>query len=162
VRAQVDVLFLIVIFCAVAMAMLVIYAVYQGGIKPNLQAGLATGGNANTVNSILNSGSSSLDSLNNSLVFIYFAMATAIVIGAFLVEALPIFFVAGIFLVAIDLLIATVMHNVFFNVMQTSFMAPYLNQYPYLILLVQGYPLITFIIAIIVLIFTFSPKGGQY
>jgi hypothetical protein len=89
VRAQVDVLFLIVIFVAVCMAMLVVYAIYQGGIKPQLQAGLATGANANTVNSILNSGSSSLDSINNSLVFIYFAMATAIVIGAFLVEAVP-------------------------------------------------------------------------
>ena len=98
----------------------------------------------------------------NGLLFIYFAMATAIIIGAFLVAATPIFFVAGIFFVAIDILIAAIMHNVFFTVLQTSFLAPYLNQYPFLVLLVEGYPVITFVIAIVVLIFTFSPKGGNY
>jgi hypothetical protein len=162
VKAQIDILFLVVVSVAVVIALFILYAIFQGGLKPQLQSVLGTGQNANTVNTILNSGSRSLDTLNNGLMFIYFAMATAIIIGAFLVQATPIFFIAGIFFVAIDILIATIMRNVFFTVMQTSFLAPYLNQYPYLVILVEGYPIITFIIAIIVLIVTFSPKGGNY
>ena len=161
-KAQVDILFMTVIFIAVAISVLFIYAIYQGGIRPQLQQALGVGGNANTVNTILQNGSNALDATNNSLLFIYFAMATAIIIGAFLVNATPIFFIAGIFFVAIDVLIAAIMHNVFFDVLQTSFLATYLNQYPYLIILVESYPLITFLIAIIVLVATFAPKGGNY
>ena len=164
-KGQVDILFLTVMFVGVCISMFVIYYVWQAGLKPQLQSAFVTGqpaATANTENTILNAGSSSLDALNNSLLFIYFAMATAIIIGAFLVSATPIFFVAGIFFVAIDLLIAVIMHNVFFTVLQTSYFAPYLAQYPFLVLLVMGYPVITFVIALVVLVVTFSPKGGEY
>lgn len=155
-KMQVDVLFMTVMFVAVTLAVILIFFMFQGGIKPALQSALPA---SDTTNTILNNGSSALSTFNDGLLIVYFAFGVSVILGAFLVAASPIFFVIGIFLLAIDVLVAVIMHNMFFTIVQQSSLAPYAVSFGLPMLVIEYFPMITFVIALVVLAVTYAPKG---
>ncbi|MEM3416291.1 MAG: hypothetical protein QW719_03065 [Candidatus Micrarchaeaceae archaeon] len=157
-KAQVDVIFGIVLFFAVVITFVIVYYVngkLTAALKPVLNP---TNSSNSTVAKVFSSSHSALTTYGDLLVFVYFAIGIAAIIAAFFVDTSPIFFILAIFVLAIQILIAAVVHNVFFDVVQQSSLISSVQSFPALIFIFEYFPEISFVIALLVVIALYA-KG---
>ncbi len=157
-KLQADVLFGIVIVLALAISMTIIYYVYTQ-INSNLSPLLSTNQSAATINSISTNTSTGLSVFLVAVVIVYFAINIAAIISAFFVDAYPVFFVISMFMVAIEVLLAAIGHNVFFYIeQQLPTFATLVTTVPYLFYLFAYLPVITLILAFTLVIVLYSKR----
>lgn len=136
------------------LAISLIIAVYlNGSITTALQPVLNPTNSSNTVVAHIQQGATSgLNVFGNLLALVFFAIGIAAIISAFFVDANPLFFILSMFILAVQILISVVLHNVFFDIAQQSVLIGITQQFPYLITIFQYYPEITFVLALGVMI----------
>jgi hypothetical protein len=151
-RAQADILFAIILFTVVALGFIV--AVYLNGqLTSALQPVINPTNNSNSVVAqIQTSATSGLNVFGNMLAIVFFAIGIAAIIAAFFVDANPVFFILSMFILAAEILVSAILHNVFFTIAQQSFLLGVTQQFPYLITIFQYYPEFTFIMALGVMV----------
>ena len=151
-RGQADIMFAIIIFAVVALGLKV--AVYLNGqLTSALQTVINPTNNSNSVVAqIQTSATSGLNVFGNMLAIVFFAIGIAAIISAFFVNANPVFFILSMFILAAEILVSAILHNVFFTIAQQSFLLGVTQQFPYLITIFQYYPEFTFIMALGVMV----------
>lgn len=155
-KAQVDTIFLIVIFTAIVITFVITFYLY-GKVNTALQPVLnPTNSSNSTVALIGKSVNSGFLAYGNMLVLIFFGIGIAAIVSAFFVETSPVFFILSIFLLMIEILASVIMHNVFFNIVQQSSFLATIQQFPMLITIFQFYPEIVFVIALGIVIALYS------
>ena len=158
-RLQVDNLFGMTIFFAIALVMFLLTYVFVNSIlqAPSFQKSVAM--NNPTSNAIVTHGIQTFTSINTILAFLYIFIGIASVIAAAFTDTSPVFAVVAIVLLPIEIYVAFVYHDAFFNIIQnSSVFGGIANQYPAILTIFQYYPLITLIISILLIIVTFG-KG---
>jgi len=151
-RAQADIIFGMILFTVLAIG--IIMAVYlNGSITHALQPVINPTNSSNTVVAHIQQGATSgLNVFGNLLALVFFAIGIAAIIAAFFVDANPVFFILSMFILAVQILISVVLHNVFFDIAQQSVFLGITQQFPYLITIFQYYPEFTFVLALGVMI----------
>ena len=155
-RGQADILFLTVVMIALSISFIVIFFLYgqiHTAIAPVLNP---TNSSNTTVAKVFVGTQSALTDMGMLLVLVYFAIGIAAIIAAFFVEAMPIFYVVSVFVLAIQIFVAAIMHNVFFTIVQQQIFATTASQFPLLLTIFQYYPELTLIISLGVIVALYS------
>lgn len=157
-RAQIDIVFIIAVAgFAIALALIVILWI-SGAIlnSPQLQSVIQATPQGNTAYQGATTG---ISIVGNSYVFLFFGLGFAAVISAFFVGASFIFVVPAIIILIPEMFLTFLFHDIFFAFVQSSTaIASTVSAYPSIIYLFQAYPLVCFILALIVMSVTFM-KG---
>lgn len=155
-KLQADVIFLSVIFVAVAISFIITFFLYgqlTTALRPVINPTNSTNDTIGAVNTATNT---AFLTYGNLLVLVFFGIGIAAIASAFFVETEPIFFIVSIFFLMIEILVSVIMHNVFFTIAQQSLLVGVTQQFPMLITIFQYYPEIVFVTALGVVIALYS------
>lgn len=152
-KAQVDLFFLLAELFAVAIAAgVLLYVLPQvfTGFKANPQIA-----NVPTAVTGLNQGQKALNIIPNAIVVIFIMMAlTSVILSAF-VDTHPVFLLLIIIALPIEMFFSFILHDVFFQIVNSSFIGTGLASAPALLVLFQYLPVVTLFLAVIISIVTF-------
>ena len=155
-KLQADVIFLSVIFVAVAITFIITFFIY-GSLTTALQPVInPTNSTNNTIGAVNKATNTAFLTYGNLLVLVFFGVGIAAIASAFFVETEPIFFIVSIFFLMIEIMASVIMHNVFFTIAQQSTLVGITQQFPMLITIFQYYPEIVFVTALGVVIALYS------
>lgn len=155
-KAQADVMFLIVVALGVAISFIIIFYIY-GQLHTALAPALNPTNSSNTTVAHVFAGTgTALSGMGTLLVLVYFAIGIAAIIAAFFVEGMPIFYIVSIFALAIQILVAVIAHNVFFTIVQQQIFASTAAQFPLLLTIFEYYPELTLLISLGIVIALYS------
>ncbi len=159
-KAQTDVLFIIVMIFVIAIIGLFasyLWTQFEHSAPFIFNASV---GNSTVANTIGAAGTGSINTFNNAIILIFIFAAVASAISAAFVESNPLFFGVGIIIIIIEIVFSVMLHNIFFSIVQNSFLATTLLQYTYMLILFEYFPLFCFLIGLFILIFTYA-KGSN-
>lgn len=152
-KGQVDIIFLMVEVFAVAIAIGVLLYAF-GSLFAGFQANPQIASSALATNAF-NQSQKGINVIANSIVVIFIFMALASVILAAFVDSHPIFVILIIIALPVELLISFVLHDAFFAIVDTSFLANTFASYPTILVLFEYLPVICLFLAGIIAIVTF-------
>lgn len=152
-KAQVDIIFLMCIVFAVAIAIGVLLYAF-GQLFAGFQANPQVKASPYAYNAFTQS-QKGMNVIANSIVIIFIFMALASIILAAFVDSHPIFVILIIIAIPVELLVSFVLHDAFFAIVNTSFIGTTLANYPTILILFQYLPVISLILAGIVAVVTF-------
>ena len=151
-KGQADAIFLTVIGAAIVIAFIISFYAYnqiEGALKPVINPT----NNSNTViGKIPIETHNAFNVLGTLLVLVYFAIGIAAVIAAFFVDSSPVFYVIAVFALAIQIMVAVIMHNVFFTIVQQQSFLSSASQFPMLLTLFQYYPELSFLLSLAIVV----------
>ena len=147
-KLQADAMFMMVIFFAVVVIFIFVFYVYSQ-LAPALQKQFnPTDNQSNIQGKIASSTNSAFINLGNILAFVFFGIGIAAIISAFFVDTSPVFFIVSMFILGIQIMIAVLLHNVFFTIVQQAVLLPIIAQFPLLATVFEYYPMFTFVMAL--------------
>lgn len=158
-KGQVDLIFGMSMFFVVIIAMIIVSYVFLNGIFGNANFQQSVTAVSPTANTIVTHATTFFNGVDNFVALLYFIFGLAAIIAAAFSDSHLIVAVVVIMLLPIELTMALIYHDAFFSIIQGSIFAGFVSTIPSILVVFQYYPLITFIMAIILLITTFS-KGG--
>ena len=152
-RAQVDLVYLLVSLFVVVIALFAADKIWTGLTSSapfqNLTNATSQGQLA------VKQTQTSINIRNDAVVFIYiFAAVASMVAGAF-TDSAAVFAVVGVIVLPIELLFSFVFHDAFFEITSNSFLSGIVAAYPATMTLFQYLPLITFSLGLVMLIVVF-------
>ena len=155
-RAQADIFFWLVTIFAVSIAVVILVFIF-GALFTQLKAQPQIANNTGAVTA-LNKGQQAINVIANALVIVYIVMALASVILSFFVDSSPVFLIVIFIVLPIEVLVAFIFHDIFFDIVnQTAFGATALG-IPVLIVFMQWLPVICLGFAAINAIVTFAKR----
>ena len=152
-KAQADVIFLIVMLFVVIIALFAVDTIWSGFVSnPSFQAVY----NATSVgkHAIANT-TTSLGILNNGVVLLFLIGCIASIIAAAFTDSSPIFLVPALIILPIEILFAFIFHDAFFSIIGNSSFAGVATSYPVVITIFQYLPIVALVVAIIEIIVIF-------
>ena len=156
IKAQVDIIFLIVAFLAITISFVIIFFTY-GQIHAAMAPALNPTNNTNTtVAHIFTNTNTALTGIGTLLVLVYFGIGLAAIISAFFVEGIPIFYIVSMFALIIQILVAVIAHNIFFTIVQQNIFSSTAAKFTYLLTIFEYYPELSLIISLGILIALYS------
>ncbi len=153
-KAQADLIFLIGMLFAIVIAVFVVDNIWiQFKTNPTSQQifnatpqGRLAETNATT----------SINIINNAIVMIFIVAALASIIAAAFTSSSPIFIIPALIVLPVEVLFAFIFHDAFFTIIQNSVFSGIATTYPTIITLFQYLPIISFVLAIVMIIVTFT------
>lgn len=94
--------------------------------------------------------------IDEGMVFFVFGLLTVTMIGAFLIDTYPVFFVASLIVTIVVIFASGILVNSFFEVAQTADFLAVSNTLPYTLLLLENLPAILFVYSIMISIVIYS------
>ncbi|MGC8940979.1 MAG: hypothetical protein ACP5JY_03010, partial [Candidatus Nanoarchaeia archaeon] len=155
-KAQADVIFLIAVFLGLAVAFVILMYVYSS-ITSALNPMINPHNQSKTITTTFSKTNNALDVYGYGLAFIYFAIGIAAIVGAFFVDTNPLFFVAFMFALLIEIMLAAIGHNVFFAIANAiPGVSATAEAVPVIFYIFAYYPMFTFIIALAIAIMLYA------
>ncbi len=152
-KAQVDVIYLVVMLFAVTVSLLVVDQVWSG-LTSN-SAFISLKNSTPQGHLAVKSVNTSLNIFNNAIVLLFVMGAIVAIISAAFTDSSPVFLIPSIVVLPIEILFAFIFHDMFFSILQNSAFGSVAASYPYIVTLFQYLPVVSFVIAIIVIVATF-------
>ncbi len=153
-KAQVDVIFLIVIAFALIIALFTVDIVWNGLTSNSAFQALT---NATPTGKLaVKSTTNAISLLNNSIIVLFFFGAFVSIISAAFTDASPVFVLPAIIVLPIEIIFSFIFHDIFLQVISNSSFAAVAAQYNYIVIFMQYLPVISFIVSIIIIMFTFT------
>lgn len=155
-KAQEDMIYWLAMVFAVSIAVIVLLYIFTSIFAAfKLQPAIANNPNAVIA---LNKGQQSIDVIANALVIVYIIMAVASCILSFFVDSSPIFLVVIFVVLPIELLIAFIFHDIFFDIVNQSIFGATATGIPILIQFFQWLPVLCLGFSSISAIVTFAKR----
>jgi hypothetical protein len=157
VKAQADIIVGIVYFFVFILVLWIFTLIFQTSLfgNPQVTNSLNPGHNAN-VTGVFAGTSGFFTGINTIAAFLYIFIAIGAVVAAAFTESHPVFAVMGILLLPVELVFSFGFHDAFFSVIANSAFSPLVAQYPFVVTTFTYLPIITLVMAILVLIATFA------
>lgn len=155
-KAQADVTYFLGYAFGVGIAVLLLIYVFS-----QLFAGFEANPQVSSVPSAvkaLQSAQSAQTVIGNALVVIYIFIALGSILLSFFVDSSPIFIILIIVALPGEMLMAFILHDAFFQIIQSSFLQSTAASFPELILFMQFLPMICLAMAIVIGIMTFTKR----
>ena len=153
-KAQVDVIFLIVIAFVLIISLFVVDIVWSNLTSNSAFQALT---NATPTGRLaVSSTNNSISILNNSIIILFFFGAFVSIISAAFTDASPVFLLPAIIVLPIEIIFSFIFHDIFLQIITNSSFAAIAAQYSYIVLFMQYLPVISFIVSILIIIFTFT------
>lgn len=155
-KAQADIVYFMgTAFGAAIAIVLLIYVFGQlfGGLKANPQVAAVP----QAVNA-LNSGAQAQTVMANALVIVYIFVMIGSILLSFFVDSSPIFLIVIFVALPAEMLLAFVLHDAFFQIMQSSFLSGTIVTFPILTTFFSFLPVIVLALCVITSIITFTKR----
>ena len=118
------------------------------------KANPAIAANPSATNAITK-GQTALNIIPNAIVIIFIMMClTSVILSAF-TDTHPVFLVLVIISMPVEIFFSFILHDVFFQIVQTSFIGTALVQFPSIIAIMQYLPVVTLIVSVLIAVVTF-------
>lgn len=147
-RGQINFIFIMVSFFAVAIVLAIVLVIWSGLTSNASFESLMTATHTGTV--AQTNTTTSLDILANGAVFLFIFSCIAAIIAATFVSSSPIYAIVGIIAMPIELLMSFIFHDVFLTLMSQSAFAPVLTAVPPLIYAFEYLPLLALITSLLI------------
>ena len=147
VKGQVDIIFIMVTIFSITMAIFVMDIVWNGlSTSPAWQTYFGSNvPNSQEANVVTNT-SSAISIINNAIVVLFIMMALVSIVAAAFTESSPLFALLGIIILPVELVFAFIFHDIYFEIIQNSFMGGIANAYPFVTTMFQYFPAAAFVL----------------
>ena len=152
-KAQADIIYLIIILFVVVIALFAVDNIWVAFKQNPTYQALS---NATPTGQLATKNvTTSINIINNAVVILFIVGAIASIIAAAFADSSMVFVVPTLVILPLEILFAFVFHDVFFSMIQNSAFSSIAVSYPYIISLFQYLPIVSFVLAIIIIIMTF-------
>lgn len=152
-KGQADPIYLIAMLFIVAIALFAVDSIWNAFKTNPTSAQLF---NATPQGQIaVRSATTGINILNNAVVLLYVIGAIASIIAAAFADSSPVFIVPALIILPLEVLFSFIFHDMFFEVIQNSFLSGVASGFPLILQLFEYLPIISFGFAVVLIVVTF-------